>query len=163
MARVLVVDSQPQLCAVVQRALENTGKYRVSCAFDGDEGAARLEHDRPHLVILDAILPGMPGIELAAEVTERGIPVIVTTNEAELDRRLLRLGWPYLRKPFPERELLAKCRATMAKAQESRRVIAGSLQRLLKSRGEIAGLVARLRALHEQVDATLAAAHRFRH
>lgn len=160
MRHVLVVDQQPQLCALVQQALERTGEYRVSCAGTGEQALPLLDRDRPSLVVLDILLPGMPGIELAAHATQRGVPVIVTTDQAGIDERLSRLGWPYLTKPFRLEVLLDECRATIAETQENLSIVRQSLQRLLATTGSVVDLVATLRALHERVGTTLAAARR---
>lgn len=162
MRHVLFVDDQPELRAVVQRALEDSGEYRVSCAADGDQALPVLDRDRPDLVVLDAVIPGVPGIELAAHATQRGIPIIVTTAEPDTDARLERLGWPHLRKPFSLADLLAECRDTLAEAQENRQVVTRLLQRLVRTSGEVRDALATLRALRQRVEATLAS-RRLRH
>ncbi len=159
----LFVDDQPELRAVVQRALEDSGAYRVSCAANGDQALPLLDRDRPDLVVLDAVIPGIPGIELAAHATQRGIPIIVTTAEPDMDARLLRLGWPHLRKPFSLELLLAECDYTIAESQKNLRLVRTSLQRLAKTSGELKDVVATLRALRERVGATLIASRQLRH
>lgn len=160
MQHVLFVDNQPELRVLVQGALEAGGDYRVSCAASGDQALPVLDRDRPHLVVLDAVIPGIPGIELAAHATQRGIPIIVTTAEPDIDARLLRLGWPHLRKPFSLDLLLVECDAAIAETQENLRVVRTSLQRLAKTSGEVRDVVAALRALRQRVDATLVASRR---
>lgn len=157
MQHVLVVDHQPQLRKAARHALERTGEYRVSCADSGEQALPVLDRDRPNLVVLDIMMPGMPGIELAAHATQRGIPIIVTTDQTHLDKRLSRLGWPYLVKPVQVELLREECRATIAETEENLRIIRVSLQRLLSTTGEIYDVVAELRALKSRVDATLAA------
>lgn len=162
MQHVLVVDHQPQLRSRVQRALEETGQYRVSCAGSGEQALPVLDRDRPNLVVLAIMMPGMPGIELAAHATQRGIPIIITTDNADLDARLSRLGWPYLVKPVRLEPLLDECRATIAETQENLRIIRASLRRLLATTGEIYDVVAELRALRIRVGTTLAESRRLR-
>ncbi len=160
MRHVLFVDGQPELRGVVQRALAASGTYRVSCAGSGDQALPVLERDRPDLVVVDAAVPGLPGIELVAHATERGIPSIVTTAEQDIEARLSRLGWPYLRKPFTLDHLLAECDDTIAEARRNLRLIRTSLQRLARISGEVKDAVSTLRALRERVAATLAASRR---
>jgi DNA-binding NtrC family response regulator len=163
MRHVLVVDHQPQLRTLVQHTLERTGEYRVSCADTGEQALPVLDRDRPNLVVLDIMMPGMPGIELAAHATQRGIPIIVTTDERDIDERLSRLGWSYLAKPFRLELLLDECRETIAQTQENLRIVRVSLERLLATTGDVKDLAAKLRALREDVGATLEASRRLRH
>jgi len=160
MQHVLVVDHQAQVRDLVRRALEGTREYRVSCAGSGERAIHVLDRDRPRLVLLDILMPGMPGIELAAHATQRGIPIIVTTDDADLDERLSRLGWPYLVKPVGLELLLDECRTTIAQTQESLGVVRASLELLLATSGEICDLVVELRAVRMRVGATLAASRR---
>ena len=163
MRHVLVVDHQSRLCTLVQHALERTGEYRVSCAGTGEQALPVLDRDRPNLVVLDIMMPGMPGIEIAAHATQRGIPIIATTDERDIDERLSRLGWPYLAKPFRLELLLDECRATIAQTQENLRIVQASLERLLAVTGDVTDVVAKLHALRAHVGATLEASRRLRH
>jgi DNA-binding response OmpR family regulator len=119
-----------------------------------------LDLDRPSLVILDVKMAGMPGIELAAHATQRGIPIVVTTDEAAIDERLTRLGWPCVVKPIRIEPLLHECRATIAQTQASLHVVRASLERLLAATGDVRGLVARLEALRTRLRGTLDASRR---
>lgn len=163
MQHVLVVDDQAELCAAIQRTLEESGEFRVSCALGGDQALPILDDDRPALMVLDAVLTGMPGIELAVHATRRGIPIILTTGEPSIDARLDRLGWPHLRKPLPIERLLAECRATIEDARRNLRIVRGSLERLLKTSGEVGDIVEELRALRQRVAVTLAGSRRIGH
>ncbi len=163
MRHVLVVDHQPQLCTLVRHTLERTGKYRVSCAGTGEQALPVLDRDRPNLVVLDILMPGMPGIELAAHATERSIPIIATTDERDIDERLSRLGWSYLAKPFRLERLLDECAATIAETQENLRIVNASIARLLATTGDVKDMVAKLHALRAHVGATLEASRRLRH
>src|SRR5690348_8870809 len=62
---VLVADDQPSIHEIVREELE-PGRYRVSAASDGREAMRLLEADRPGLLVVDAVLPVIPGIEVAA-------------------------------------------------------------------------------------------------
>ncbi len=84
----------------------------------------------------------------------------MTTAEQDIEARLSRLGWPYLRKPFTLQHLLAECDDTIAETQRNLRLIRTSLQRLARTSGEVKDIVAALRALRERVRATVAASRR---
>ena len=141
MQHVLVVDRQARLRRLVRDALERTGEYRVSCAESGAQAVPVLDLDRPRLVVLDLAVTGMPGIAVAAHATQRGIPIIVTTDQAEMDDRLTRLGWPCVVKPIRVELLLYECRATIAETQASLHAVRTSLERLLAATGEVKDLV----------------------
>jgi DNA-binding response OmpR family regulator len=160
MQHVLVVDHQLRLRRLVQAALERTGEYRVSCAANGADAVHVLDLDRPKLVVLDFAVTGMPGVELAAHATQRGIPIIVTTDEAEMDERLTRLGWPCVVKPIRIELLLYECRATIAQTQANLHVVRTSLERLLTATGDVKNLVARLDSLRTCLRETLEASRR---
>ena len=160
MQHVLVVDRQPQLRRVVQDALERTGEYRVSCAANGQHALPVLDLDRPSLVVLDFAVTGMPSVELAAHATQRNIPIIVTTDETEMDDRLTRLGWPCVVKPIRIELLLHECRATIAEKQASLHAVRTSLERLLAATGDVKDLVTRLNALRALLSDALEASRR---
>lgn len=118
--------------------LEDLGQYRVTAAATGDQALPLLDSDRPDLLLLDAVLPGMSGIELAAHGVYRNIPVLVMTGEPGMDERLERVGWPHLRKPFHIRELVTEVQETIAQARENSRIIRASLDRLFQTSGDFA-------------------------
>jgi len=145
---------------MVQLGLEEIGRYRVSAVGSGDQALTLFDSDRPDLVVLDAVLPGMSGIELAAHAALRDIPVLVMTGEPAMEERLERVGWPHLRKPFHIRNLLAEVATTLAQADESQRVMRASLDRLLDTAGDWQRAIDRLAELRRQLGKTLARARR---
>ena len=160
MQHVLVVDRQPRLRRLVRNALERTGEYRVSCAASGEHAVPVLDRDRPNLVVLDFTLVGMPAIEVAAHATQRGIPIIVTTDEAEMDDRLTRLGWACVVKPIRLELLLYECRTTIAETQDRLHAVRTSLERLLTATGDVKDLVTKLNGLRKRLRDTLGASRR---
>ena len=143
MAHVLVVDDQPDICAVLQMALEDYGGYRVSAATTVGKAFAFLDSDPPNLVVLDAVMPGLPGphglaaFELAVEAVGRRIPVVMMTGEPAVDETMDRLGWPHLRKPFHLQDLLAEARRTIAEAEANLLAVRASLQKLVKTGSDL--------------------------
>jgi DNA-binding response OmpR family regulator len=160
MQHVLVVDRQLRHRRLVQDALERTGAYRVSCAATGEHALPVLDLDRPSLVVIDFTVTGMPSVELAAHATQRNIPIVVTTDETEMNDRLTRLGWPCVVKPIRIELLLCECRATIAETQASLHAVRTSLERLLASTGEVKDLVVRLDVLRRRLRDTLEASRR---
>jgi DNA-binding response OmpR family regulator len=151
-AHILVVD-EPQSGAEIERAL--VSQYRVSLVPDGERAIRLLEHDRPDLVLLEAALPGMSGIELAAHVVQRGLPAVVLTPVPGICDRLHRLGWPYLHKPFDVEALLYTVRETLLLAQQRQHVVRESLRSFARISGELRETIQQLRDLRERVQNTL--------
>jgi DNA-binding response OmpR family regulator len=114
---VLVVDDDPTVGDVVRRYLERAG-YAVTLAQDGN--AALLEYARlaPDLVILDLVMPGLDGFEVARRIRRRspGVPVIMLTAMGEEQDRIagLQLGADdYVTKPFSPRELVLRVESVL--------------------------------------------------
>jgi DNA-binding response OmpR family regulator len=121
MARtILVVDDEPTLRETLADALEADG-FRVVTAADGREALARFREHLPELVVLDLMLPELSGIEVCRIIRqESGIPILMlTAKSSELDKVLgLELGADdYVTKPFSLRELSARIRALLRRAE----------------------------------------------
>ncbi len=103
----LVVDDEPEINKLVERMFEKRG-YRVLAAADGAEALARVEAERPDLIILDLNLPKIDGWEvcrrLKSDPKTRGIPIIMlTAAHANVDDAEIALGLganEYVAKPF---------------------------------------------------------------
>ncbi|HET7129503.1 MAG TPA: response regulator transcription factor [Gaiellaceae bacterium] len=121
MAQVLVVDDEPIVRDVVARYLERDG-YTVLHAADGETARGLLERERPALVVLDVMLPGLDGLALMRWIRSRSsLPVIMlTARGGESDRIVgLELGADdYVTKPFSPRELAARVRSVLRRAPE---------------------------------------------
>jgi DNA-binding response OmpR family regulator len=115
MKRVLIIEDDESMVFGLTGALEADG-YEVRSARTGPEGLQRVLDDRPDLILLDLMLPGMSGFELCKRVRDRQIrsPIIMLTSRSEENDRVfgLELGADdYVTKPFSLRELLARVRA----------------------------------------------------
>ena len=111
-----MVDDEPMVREVVARYIELDG-HHVHEASDGDEALAWLELNRPDLVVLDVMLPGVDGLTILRRLRESGdVPVVLLTARIdEADRLLgLELGADdYVVKPFSAREVAARVRAVL--------------------------------------------------
>jgi two-component system, OmpR family, response regulator len=113
---ILVVDDQQEICDLVREYLSDEG-FRVSTANDGAGLRAALARDPVDLVILDLVLRGEDGLQLARELRNGSdIGIIMLTGRAETVDRIIGLEMgadDYLSKPFHLRELLARVRSVL--------------------------------------------------
>jgi two-component system response regulator ResD len=120
MTTVLVVDDEPTIREIVAGYLERDG-YRTLQAADGNRARELLERDPPDLVVLDVMLPGADGLELCRWIRSRSrLPVIMLTARGEESDRIvgLELGADdYVTKPFSPRELAARVRTVLRRAE----------------------------------------------
>ncbi len=116
MRRVLVVDDEPHIRAVLRGYLEADG-FDVTDAADGEGAIAALREDPPDLVLLDVMLPGMDGLEVLRQLrTFSDAYVILVTARAEEVDKLVGLGVgadDYVTKPFSPREVTARVKAVL--------------------------------------------------
>jgi DNA-binding response OmpR family regulator len=118
---VLVVEDEPNIASFARMYLEAAG-YRVSVATRGDEGLQAAEEQRPDLVVLDLMLPGLDGYEITKRLRqgEAAVPIVIlTARDDPVDKVVgLELGADdYLTKPFNPRELVARVRAVLRRAE----------------------------------------------
>ena len=108
MKQIMVIDDDTYISDMLKEVLEKEG-YAVSQAWSGTEALLRLQTNRPDLVLLDLMLPGLSGEGVLAKI--QGIPVIVISAKGDVsDKVSLLLGGAadYVTKPFDVRELLAR-------------------------------------------------------
>ncbi len=120
MAVILVVEDEVDLCNLIRTKLEAEG-HSVLQAFDGPAALRVVEVHRPHLVILDWMLPGLDGLAVCRQLRQHYVmPIIMlTARTEEIDRVLgLEVGADdYISKPFSIRELLARVRAVLRRVE----------------------------------------------
>ncbi len=124
-AHILVVDDEPDISALVAYHLARES-YRVRTAADGVEAIRAVETERPDLVVLDLMLPGMSGLDVLGELRRRGetqdLPVILLTARREEKDRIegLQLGADdYLAKPFSPQELVLRVGAVLRRVRQA--------------------------------------------
>jgi DNA-binding response OmpR family regulator len=118
---ILVIDDEDAVQRLVRFPLEREG-YRVLGATSGEDGLRLVEAERPDLVLLDLMLPGMDGIEVCRRlrVLSATLPIIMlTARDDEVDKVLgLEIGADdYVTKPFSLAELRSRVRAVLRRAQ----------------------------------------------
>jgi two-component system response regulator RegX3 len=121
MTRVLVVEDEESYREALAYMLRKEG-FDVVEAADGAEGLAAYDKVGADIVLLDLMMPGVPGTEVCRQLRQRGpVPVImVTARDSEIDKVVgLELGADdYVTKPFSQRELVARIRAVLRRGQD---------------------------------------------
>ncbi len=120
-ARILVVDDEPNIREVVGLYLRRDG-HTVISASDGEEALYLFRHSNPELIVLDLMLPKLNGFEVCRRMqSERWVPVIMLTAKGDEEERIIGLGVgadDYVVKPFSPRELAARVTAVLRRVEE---------------------------------------------
>ena len=119
---ILIVDDEPAIREMIATMLE-LADFKVLEAENAQQAHQRVVDERPDLILLDWMLPGISGIELTRRLkrdeSTREIPVILLTAKSEEDNKILGLDVgadDYVTKPFSTRELLSRIRAVLRRA-----------------------------------------------
>lgn len=117
MASIMIIDDDMHINDMLTQALTNEG-YSVSRAFSGTEALMLLENEKPDLILLDLMLPGLTGEQLLPQIKD--IPVIVVSAKADVADKvslLMNGACDYLTKPFDLNELLARITVALRKTK----------------------------------------------
>ncbi|QDP98195.1 response regulator transcription factor [Microlunatus elymi] len=121
MTRVLVIEDEESYREATSYMLRKEG-FEVVEAADGTQGLAEFDRVGADIVLLDLMMPGLPGTEVCRQLRARAaVPVImVTARDSEVDKVVgLELGADdYVTKPFSHRELVARIRAVLRRGQD---------------------------------------------
>jgi DNA-binding response OmpR family regulator len=114
---ILVIEDDPSIVSGLRDALAAEG-YQVETATEGRRGFERARDGKPALIVLDIMLPGMSGLEIAKKLRDSGqtTPIILLTARGEENDRILGLELgadDYITKPFSVRELLARIKVVL--------------------------------------------------
>lgn len=130
---ILLVEDEADLAASLRYNLEKEGGYRVSVASTGEAGLALVRQKAFDLILLDLMLPGMDGVEVCRAVRAlpdgARVPVIMLTARVDEADKLVGLAVgadDYMTKPFSMKEVLARVRAHLRRAEASRELGARS-------------------------------------
>lgn len=119
MKHILIVDDDIYISNMVKEVLEKEG-YKTSCAYSGTEALLFLEKERPDLILLDLMLPGMNGDEVIKNINN--IPTIVVSAKDDVNdkvRLLINGAEDYISKPFDIDELLARIKVQFRKNEKT--------------------------------------------
>ncbi|MFH1829539.1 MAG: response regulator [Pseudomonadota bacterium] len=124
-SRVLVVDDEPEIHAVLGKLLSKEG-YDVDSAYSADEALKSIKNAKPDLIILDIMMPKVSGIEVCNKLkadskTKDILILIVSARDAQADRieGLTHGADDYVSKPFHLRSLIRKIEHMLTKKRES--------------------------------------------
>jgi len=153
--RILIVDDEPSVREVARAYLERDG-FIVYSASDGRQALELALIKRPDLVVLDLMLPDMPGEQICRELRDRSdVAILMLTARSAEDDRIAGLGLgadDYLTKPFSPRELVARVRAILRRTRSHMPL--AELQRFDAGRLEIDDVRHEVRVAGQPVDLT---------
>jgi phosphate regulon transcriptional regulator PhoB len=121
--KILVVDDEKDIVDLVAYNLEQEG-FAVIKAYDGKQAWERVNAERPDLLILDLMMPGLPGMEVCRMIRRQestaSLPIIMLTAKSDPIDKILGLevgADDYIAKPFHVRELIARVRAVLRRSE----------------------------------------------
>src|SRR5215212_5951597 len=122
--KILIIEDEPDVVDMLTLALRKAGGFVLTTAADGASGLRRAREELPALIILDLMLPRMPGLEvckvLKTDPATRQIPIIMLTAKAEQIDRIVGLEFgadDYVTKPFSPRELVLRVNAILRRGK----------------------------------------------
>lgn len=117
--KILVVDDEEDILELVKYNLEREG-FQITCAESGEKAVEGTRQEPPNLIVLDLMLPGIDGLEVARRLKQRqktaGIPIVMLTakgEEADIVTGLELGADDYITKPFSPRVLIARIKAVL--------------------------------------------------
>jgi DNA-binding response OmpR family regulator len=164
MRTILVVEDEPQIAALVRDYLEHAG-FAVLLAADGERGLALARSRRPDAIVLDLGLPRLDGLDVVRALRrDSDVPIVVLTARGDETDRVagLELGADdYVVKPFSPRELVARVRAILRRAETTarpvERLVVGDLEvDVVRRRVTTGGRIVALTPTEFELLATLA-------
>jgi two-component system phosphate regulon response regulator PhoB len=134
---ILIIEDERDVVDLLALHLRKAGRFAISTASDGASGLDKARNERPAFIILDLMLPKMPGLEvckvLKTDPVTRHIPVMMLTAKAEEIDRIVGLEFgadDYVTKPFSPREVILRIKAILRRGEAGRdddRLAAGAI------------------------------------
>jgi DNA-binding response OmpR family regulator len=122
--KILIIEDEADVVDLLALQLRKAGGFTIATAEDGAQGLAKARAELPALIVLDLMLPRMPGLEvckiLKTDSATRHIPIIMLTAKAEEVDRIVGLEFgadDYVTKPFSPREMLLRIKAILRRGQ----------------------------------------------
>lgn len=130
--KVFIVDDEKAITDQLAPLLRRAG-FKVAVAYDGQDALMRMTTEKPHLMVLDVMMPRMDGRQLLRTLRQRGdwTPIILLTQVGESSERAMALmegADDYLNKPFDPFELVARIQAVLRRAKPNQRPLATANQ-----------------------------------
>ena len=130
--KVLIVEDEVKIARLVRDYLSQAG-FDVVEATDGPSGLAKARSEKPDMIVLDLGLPGMDGLDVTRQLrANSSVPIIMLTARTDESDRIvgLELGADdYVDKPFSPKELVARIRAVLRRADATLRLPPGRLHK----------------------------------
>ena len=124
---ILIIEDERDVVDLLALHLRKAGRFAISTASDGASGLDKARNEMPAFIILDLMLPKMPGLEvckvLKTDPVTRHIPVMMLTAKAEEIDRIVGLEFgadDYVTKPFSPREVILRIKAILRRGETSR-------------------------------------------
>lgn len=122
--KILIVDDEMDTLSLVAMMLESKG-YQIVTAWNGEKALQIAQQERPNLILLDTMMPGMDGFEVTRQLRQskatQDIPIIIFSAKTGIDDRVQGLesgADAYLTKPISARELIAHIKAVLLRSLE---------------------------------------------
>lgn len=135
---ILIVEDEPDVVELIGLSLRKAGGFVIFTADDGVAGLNKARKEKPDFIILDLMLPKMPGLEvckiLKSDPATRGIPILMLTAKAEEIDRIVGLEFgadDYVTKPFSPREVVLRVQAILRRGEprsEEEQLAAGPIR-----------------------------------
>lgn len=121
MQKILIIEDEPNICELISYNLKNSG-YKTIEAEDGLKGLEMALSEKPDLILLDIMLPGMNGMEICRELRTRKsrVPIIILSAKNEDIDKVMGLEFgadDYMTKPFSVHELMARIKAVLRRTE----------------------------------------------
>ena len=121
--KILVVDDDKNICELLRLYLVKEG-FQVTLAYDGNAALAEFEHQKPAMVLLDVMMPGMDGWEVCRKIRQNSkTPIIMLTAKGETYDKVLGLELgadDYIVKPFDAKEVTARIKAVLRRCGDDK-------------------------------------------
>jgi DNA-binding response OmpR family regulator len=118
--KILIIDDEAKIVEICQDYLKAAG-FSVVTSLDGEGGLEKARREKPDLILLDLMLPGIDGLDICRELRkESNTPIIMLTARVEETDKLIGLeigADDYITKPFSPREMVARVRTVLRRAQ----------------------------------------------